>query len=55
MAQSTSFRIGDTAKRRLSARVEVEGLSATALLERLIIEGVDQLEHPGIAFSGTWA
>ncbi len=29
-----------------------EDLSATALLERLIIEGVDQLDYPGIVFRG---
>lgn len=52
MAQSTSFRISDAAKHRLSARAEADGLSATALLERLITEGVDQLDHPGIVFRG---
>lgn len=52
MAQSTSFRISDAAKRRLAARAEDEGLSATAMLDRLITEGVDQLEHPGVVFRG---
>jgi hypothetical protein len=52
MATSTSFRISEAAKRRLSARTAVEGTSATALLERLIIEGVDQLDYPGIVFRG---
>lgn len=52
MAQSTSFRISDTAKHRLVARAELEGISATALIDRLIVEGVDQLEHPGIVFRG---
>jgi hypothetical protein len=52
MATSTSFRISEAAKRRLSARAAVEGTSATALLERLIIEGVDQLDYPGIVFRG---
>lgn len=27
-------------------------MSATALLERLIVEGVDTLEHPGIVYRG---
>ncbi|NEE01167.1 hypothetical protein G1H10_13420 [Phytoactinopolyspora halotolerans] len=27
-------------------------MSATALLERLIVEGVDQLDYPGIIFRG---
>lgn len=51
-ATSTSFRLSDEAKRRLAERAEREGLSATALLERLIIEGVDTLDHPGIVFRG---
>ena len=49
---STSFRLSEAAKRRLSERAELEGISATALLERLIIEGVDQLDHPGVVFRG---
>lgn len=53
MATSTSFRLSDQVKQRLSDRAEREGLSATALLERLIIEGVDTLDHPGIVYRGT--
>lgn len=49
---STSFRISQEAKQRLADRAEREGLSATALLERLIIEGVDTLDHPGIVYRG---
>jgi hypothetical protein len=52
MARSTSFRIGDTAKQQLSDRAARDGMSATALLERLIVEGIDQLDHPGIIFRG---
>lgn len=52
MATSTSFRITDAAKRRLASRAALEGVSATALLDRLIIEGVDQLSYPGIVFRG---
>lgn len=52
MARSTSFRISDAAKHRLSSRAASEGVSATALLDRLIIEGVDQLDSPGIVFRG---
>ena len=52
MARSTSFRISDQAKSKLAARAEREGLSATALLEQLITEGVDQLDWPGIVFRG---
>jgi hypothetical protein len=50
--KSTSFRISEEAKRRLAGRAEREGTSATALLERLLIEGVDALDHPGIIHRG---
>jgi hypothetical protein len=52
-ARSTSFRLSDEARERLHERAEREGTSATALLERLIIEGVDTLEHPGIIYRGS--
>jgi hypothetical protein len=52
MAASTSFRISEEARRRLAARAKAEGVSATTLLDRLIVEGVDQLDHPGIVFRG---
>lgn len=51
-ATSTSFRLSDEARQRLSERAEREGISGTALLERLIIEGVDTLDHPGIVYRG---
>lgn len=51
-AKSTSFRLGDEARQRLHERADREGVSATALLERLIIEGVDTLDHPGIVYRG---
>lgn len=52
MAASTSFRISDTAKARLASRAVREGMTATALLDLLIIEGIGQLDYPGIAFRG---
>lgn len=52
MAASTSFRISDMAKRRLAARAEWEGITVTALLDRLIMEGADQMDFPGIVFRG---
>ena len=52
-ARSTSFRLGEEARRRLHERAEGEGISATALLERLIIEGVDTLEYPGVVYRGS--
>jgi hypothetical protein len=52
VATSTSFRISDTARTRLAARAAREGMTATALLDRLIVEGIDQLDYPGIVFRG---
>lgn len=52
MARSTSFRISDNARERLAAQAARDGVSATTLLERLIVEGIDQLDHPGIVFRG---
>ena len=52
MAASTSFRISDTARARLTSRAAREGTTATALLDQLIIEGTDQLDYPGIIFRG---
>lgn len=52
MAASTSFRISDTARARLASRAAREGVTATALLDQLIIEGTDQLDYPGMIFRG---
>ena len=52
MAASTSFRISDAARTRLATRAAREGMTATALLDLLIVEGTDQLDYPGIIFRG---
>jgi len=52
VAASTSFRISDTSRTRLASRAAREGMTATALLDQLIIEGTDQLDYPGIIFRG---
>lgn len=52
MPRSTSFRISDATKGRLAARAAQDGVTATALLDQLIVEGVDQLDHPGVIFRG---
>jgi hypothetical protein len=52
MARSTSFRISEAAKTRLAGRAARDGVTATALLEQLIVEGIDQLDHPGLTFRG---
>jgi hypothetical protein len=49
---STSFRISDSAKARLASRAAMEGSSATALLDQLIVEGIDQRDFPGVVFRG---
>lgn len=52
VAASTSFRISDTVKGRLSSRAARDGMTATALLNQLIVEGIDQIDYPGIIFRG---
>jgi hypothetical protein len=52
VAASTSFRISDATKARLASRAAQEGMTATALLGQLIVEGIDQLDYPGIIFRG---
>ena len=52
MAASTSFRISDTVKGRLASRAARDGMTATALLNQLIVEGIDQIDYPGIIFRG---
>jgi hypothetical protein len=52
MARSTSFRISDAARTRLGSRATREGMTATALLDQLIVEGIDQMDYPGVIFRG---
>ncbi|MGO8959056.1 MAG: hypothetical protein ACLQFR_17060 [Streptosporangiaceae bacterium] len=52
MPRSTSFRISDAAKSRLASRAAHDGVTATALLDQLIVEGIDQLDYPGVIFRG---
>jgi len=52
VAASTSFRISDAARARLASRAAHEGVTATALLDQLIVEGIDQLDYPGVIFRG---
>ncbi|WP_069167802.1 hypothetical protein [Nocardia altamirensis] len=51
-AVTTTLRLSQSASRRLAARAAREGTTSAALLDRLIREGVDQLDHPGIVFRG---
>jgi hypothetical protein len=50
--RSTSFRISDDSKSRLASRAAHDGVTATSLLEQLILEGIDQLDYPGVIFRG---
>lgn len=52
MAASTSFRISETARKCLASHAAQEGTTATALLDQLIIEGVEQRDYQGIVFRG---
>jgi hypothetical protein len=52
MTASTSFRISETARNCLASHATQEGTTATALLDQLIIEGVEQRDYPGIVFWG---
>jgi len=48
---TTSLRLDDELRRRLARRAEVEGISVTALVERLLSQGLAMIEHPGIMFN----
>lgn len=47
---TTSLRLDDDLRRRLSALAEGEGTSLTSVVERLLREGLAVAEHPGIVF-----
>ena len=48
---TTSLHLDDELRRRLARRAEVEGISVTALVERLLSQGLAMIEHPGIMFN----
>lgn len=49
-SRATSYRLDPTIKSRLESRARAEGISERALLERLVAEGLDTLNHPGIVY-----
>ncbi len=49
-SRATSYRIDPTVKARLEARAGAEGIAERALLERLVTEGLDTLQYPGIVY-----
>jgi hypothetical protein len=50
MATSTSYRLGPELKQRLARRAAAEGVSETALVMRLLQQGLATIEHPGIVY-----
>ena len=48
---TTSLRLDDKLRARLAERAEIEGTTVTGLVERLLREGLDTAEHPGIVFN----
>jgi hypothetical protein len=50
--KATSFRLDKTFHRRLAKRAREEAMPIRALLERLVVEGLVALEHPGIVHRG---
>ena len=48
MAISTSYRLAPDLKERLGRRAGAEGITVTALVTRLLEQGLAAIEHPGI-------
>jgi hypothetical protein len=48
MPASTSYRLADDLKRRLAQRAATEGVTETALVSRLLEQGLAVIEHPGV-------
>lgn len=49
-SRATSYRLDRTVKGRLQGRAAAEGITERALLERLVSEGLDTIDHPGIVY-----
>lgn len=50
MVTSTSYRLDPDLKSRLARRAAAEGATETALVTRLLEQGLAAIEHPGIVF-----
>ncbi|MEQ8717748.1 MAG: hypothetical protein RIE08_09065 [Acidimicrobiales bacterium] len=50
MATPTSYRLDSDLKARLARRAEAEGVSETALVTRLLEQGLAGIDHPGIVY-----
>ena len=51
MRTTTSFRLDEKLRQRLAAKARLEGITLSALIERLLREGLEMDEHPGIKFN----
>jgi hypothetical protein len=49
-SRATSYRLDPAVKTRLEDQAATERIAERALLERLIIEGLDALDHPGVVY-----
>lgn len=52
MAASVSYRLDEHLKADLAARASAEGITESALVARLLGEGLRTAEHPGIVYRG---
>jgi hypothetical protein len=50
MVASTSYRLGSDLKGRLARRAAAEGITETALVTRLLEQGLAAMDHPGIVY-----
>lgn len=50
MVASTSYRLAASLKERLAQRAATEGITETALVTRLLEQGLVAMEHPGIVY-----
>lgn len=50
MARSTSYRLNESLKRSLAALAATEGITETALVSRLLEEGLKTSAYPGIVY-----
>jgi hypothetical protein len=50
MAISTSYRLTPDLRQRLARRASTEGITVTALITRLLEQGLAAIDHPGIVY-----
>lgn len=50
VSRATSYRLASEVKARLEEHAHAEAVTERALLEQLVSEGLDMVEHPGIVY-----